>query len=128
MNKEQKLFDEIESYRETIIKIDANNLVSTTIKHWNFLKYYIELNYHKNLSVPEMSFSNNDFRYPEITLYWDKYPHHLDLEIEQDRENIWVYYHNESSKEEISYWYKLENILEDRLIDKLLLFTEEETQ
>jgi plasmid stabilization system protein ParE len=72
-----------------------------------------------------MSFSNNDFRYPEITLYWDKHPYHLDLEIEQDRENIWVYYHNESTKEEISYWYKLENILEDRLVDKLLLFTEE---
>lgn len=125
MNKEQELYNELQSYREITIKLDASNLVFTTIKHWNFLKCYIKLKYDKNLSVPEMSFSNNDFRYPEITLYWDKYPHHLDLEIEQDRENIWVYYCNESNKEKISYWYKLENILEDKLVDKLLLFTEE---
>lgn len=122
---EQELYDELQSYREVTIKLDASNLVETTIKYWNFLKYYIKLNYDKNLSVPEMSFSNNDFRYPEITLYWDKHPHHLDLEIEQDRKNIWVYYLNESTKEEISYWYKLENILEDKLVNKLLLFIEE---
>jgi len=125
MSKEQELFDEIESYRETVIKVDASKLVSTTIKHWKFLKYYIELNCGKKLAIPKMSFSNNDIRYPEITLYWGLSSHHLDLEIEQDRENIWVYYHNESTKEEISYWYKLENILEDRLVDKLLLFIEE---
>lgn len=121
---EQDLLENLDSYREFTIKVDANLLVDKTIKHWKFIKDLIKQDYSKELVTPEVSFSSNEIEYLQMDLSWDKKEHYLCIEIFEGRTNTYAYYVNENTKEELSYSYNLDKPLPNELLNKLLLFTE----
>lgn len=116
----------LESNRKIVIELDTSNLVSETIKRYNFLKKTLLEKCGKTLPVPDVTFNTEEREFLQVTLSWFNESYHLDFEILDRRSSSFIYYCDmtEIPHKTIDKWVDLDKDCLDWLIDKLLLFTE----